>query len=276
VFTQQVRGRITTQAEAKRIPFAGSYRQGLYDHFLLNLGTYRSLEGNPRWQEMQVLTELFTWLEIYPLLLPFIQAFDKPTVTWQDYDAILAIFQYIQGQGRAHKLAAVVDRYLSLLINSIVSHWQIPSLKKMLAAVPLFRDRLAALPTADPELFSSLQKAIDKVWYGSFDSYLLHKGNLNAVLQEDELKKTFEKLIGEARTLNDDIGFTASPIFDVFTMNYTEQAAANRKKFEEAENTQLKPNTPQNLSEDPDIQRRDINGLFNSNGFYQKNNFRPF
>jgi energy-coupling factor transporter ATP-binding protein EcfA2 len=260
VYSNQVGGRITTRNELKKISLDGNNRQFLWEAVAAKIGNYESVSGNPRWQELVLLTELFNWNEIVAFLMPYVLNFNRETVSWPDYDAILNIFKYIHKNGKSAEITSVIDRYLLLMAKSIVSHYQITSFQKMIDDNPFFRDRLADIQNSSSIFFGILQNAIDDAWKKGFDTFLLHSGNIETVFDEKELKSTVERLIGDAKSVNEKIGFNPSPIFGDYKMNYKAQVETNLQKTNKTKD-KLKI-IPDNMANEPG----DINELFNSNG----------
>jgi hypothetical protein len=194
------------------------------------LGTFQTEKGNPRINEQLVLTRLFHWNLTATILLPFLETFGQAHVSWTDFDRIVMILEQIHKSGYSERVDHLLEKYLVILSNSIVSHWQLSALRRLIGNNARYFEKVLELRNADSESYQSMQKEIDQAWDKHMNEFITHLLTIQTITVETEMRKRVKQSIQSAESINLDMGLAISPKIDSFHFNYKRLLSLNKKR----------------------------------------------
>ena len=215
-FTDQFRERISTSANMKkRIVFDKKGKERLQDLVNSKIGNFSSVYGDPYWQEILVLINLFGWKSIKELVLSRCNSFDKSYVSWSDYTAIINLLKYLAENSLLKQLTAFTKKYIYILVNNLHSHWQLEELTTLLRSNNKFKEVTVSLLHSDQKYYEDVLNKIDAAWEFHLPQYIEQFGFLTNVEYQEDTKGQFHGALSQAQELNELLSIPFSPIFSL-------------------------------------------------------------
>jgi hypothetical protein len=271
VFIEQIGGHLTTKKEYNRIHLNDDNQKRLWKMVASTIGTFQTEKGNARINEQLILTRLFHWNLSSIILLPFLETFDQAHVSWTDFDRIVMLLEQIHKSGHSQQVDHLLEKYFVILSNSIVSHWQLSALRRLIGNNLHYFEKVLELRNADSEIYQIMQQEIDQAWGNHMSDFVTHLLTIQAITVETEMRKRVKQSIQSAESINLDMGFAISPKIESFHFNYKRLLSLNKKqKNKKKDKLVLAVNLNKN-----DV--NDVNDLFNANDLNKGNlNECPF
>lgn len=214
IFTDQFRERISTKTNMKkRIVFDKKEKERLQNLVNSKIGNFSSINGDPYWQEVLVLINLFGWNSIRELVLSRCNNFDKSHLSWSDYTVIINLLSYITENSLLKQFDFLTKKYIYLLANNLHSHWQLEELTTLLRPNDKLKEVIVNILHSDQKYYEDVQSKIDAAWEAHLPDYIEQFGFLTNVEYQEDTKEQFHGALSQAQELNELLEIPFSPIF---------------------------------------------------------------
>ena len=230
VYIEQIGGHLTTKKDYNRIHLNDDNQKRLWKMVTSKIGTFQTEKGNPRINEQLILTRLFNWNLTCTVVLPFLEKFDQAHVSWTDFDRIVMILEQLHKSGHSERVDHLLEKYLVILSNSILSHWQLSALRRLIGNNSRYLEKVGELRDTNSETYQTIQQEIDQAWDKHMNEFITHLLTIQTITVEAEMRKRVKQSIQSAESINLDMGLAISPKIETFHFNYKRLLSLNKKQ----------------------------------------------